>query len=131
MIRFTTAGESHGKALVGVLEGIPAGLSVVADDINRQLRRRMAGYGRGARMKLEVDEVEILSGVRAGETLGSPIALLIPNRDWVNWGDIMGVEPDPPGRMMAVATMPIRLAVIAKIPSQPLLILCSSILHLS
>jgi chorismate synthase len=96
MIRFTTAGESHGKTLVAVLEGIPAGLSVIAEDINRQLRRRMVGYGRGTRMKLEADEVEILSGVRAGETLGSPIALLIWNRDWVNWEDVMSVEPDPP-----------------------------------
>ncbi len=98
MIRFTTAGESHGKTLVAVLEGIPAGLSVIAEDINLQLRRRMAGYGRGARMKLEADEVEMISGVRAGETLGSPIALLIRNRDWVNWEEVMGVEPDPPGR---------------------------------
>ncbi|KPJ94227.1 MAG: chorismate synthase, partial [Gemmatimonas sp. SG8_17] len=70
---------------------------VVAEDINRQLRRRMAGYGRGARMKLEADEVEILSGVRAGETLGSPITFLIRNRDWVNWEEIMCAEPDPPG----------------------------------
>ncbi len=98
MIRFTTAGESHGKTLVAVLEGIPAGLSVIAEDINLQLRRRMAGYGRGARMKLEADEVEMISGVRAGETLGSPIALLIRNRDWVNWEEVMSVEPDPPGR---------------------------------
>ncbi len=98
MIRFTTAGESHGKALVGILEGIPAGLTLVAEDIDRELRCRMAGYGRGARMKIESDAVEILSGVRAGETLGSPVALLIPNRDWDNWTDVMAVEPDAAGK---------------------------------
>ena len=95
MIKFTTAGESHGKALVAILEGIPAGLQLVADDIDCQLRRRMAGYGRGARMKIESDAVEFLSGVRAGQTLGSPIALLIRNRDWDNWVDVMAAEPDP------------------------------------
>ena len=92
MIRFTTAGESHGKALIAIVEGIPAGLPFVADDVNRQLRRRMAGYGRGARMKIESDAVEFLSGVRAGETLGSPIAMLIPNKDWANWVDIMSAD---------------------------------------
>ncbi len=96
MIGFTTAGESHGKGLVAILEGMPAGVPLVADDIDRQLRRRMAGYGRGARMKIEADGAEVLSGVRAGQTLGSPIALLIRNRDWENWKDIMAVEPDPP-----------------------------------
>ena len=95
MIKFTTAGESHGKALVAILEGIPAGLQLVADDIDCQLRRRMAGYGRGARMKIESDAVEFLSGVRAGQTLGSPIALLIRNKDWDNWVDVMAAEPDP------------------------------------
>ena len=94
MIRFTTAGESHGKGLVAILEGIPAGLPLVADDVNRDLRRRMQGYGRGARMKIEADAVEFLSGVRAGETLGSPIALVIANRDWDNWSDVMAPEPD-------------------------------------
>ena len=69
MIRFTTAGESHGKALVAILEGIPAGLPLVAADVNRELKRRMGGYGRGARMQIEADQVEFLSGVRAGETL--------------------------------------------------------------
>lgn len=94
MIRFTTAGESHGKGLVAILEGVPAGLPLVAEDVNRDLRRRMAGYGRGARMKIEQDEAELLSGVRNGETLGSPIALLIWNRDWENWKDVMAPEPD-------------------------------------
>jgi chorismate synthase len=96
MIRFTTAGESHGQALVAVLEGIPAGLPLVAADVDADLRRRMGGHGRGARMKIEADRAEILSGVRAGETLGSPIALLIRNLDWDNWRDVMAVEPDPP-----------------------------------
>ncbi|MCZ6915302.1 MAG: chorismate synthase [Gemmatimonadetes bacterium] len=94
MIRFTTAGESHGKGLVAILEGIPAGLPLVADDVNRELRRRMQGYGRGARMKIEADAVEFLAGVRAGETLGSPIALFIANKDWENWTDVMAAEPD-------------------------------------
>jgi chorismate synthase len=94
MIRFTTAGESHGKALVAILEGMPAGMELTTEDIDRQLRRRMTGYGRGARMKIEDDSVEFLSGVRAGVTLGSPIALLIRNRDWKNWSDVMAPEPD-------------------------------------
>jgi chorismate synthase len=97
MIRFTTAGESHGRGLVAVLEGIPAGLPLRAEDIDRQLKRRMAGYGRGARMKIESDAVEFLSGVRAGETLGSPIAMVIWNRDWENWTDVMAPEPDEDG----------------------------------
>jgi chorismate synthase len=98
MLRFSTAGESHGRALVAILEGIPAGLRLLSWDIDAELRRRMAGYGRGARMKIEDDRVELLSGVRAGETLGSPIAMLIPNRDWENWADIMAPEPDEPGK---------------------------------
>lgn len=97
MIRFTTAGESHGRGLVAILEGVPAGLALVTDDVNRDLRRRMGGYGRGARMKIEDDCAEFLSGVRAGETLGSPIALLIWNRDWENWRDVMAPEPDAAG----------------------------------
>jgi chorismate synthase len=95
--RFTTAGESHGRGLVGVLEGIPAGLPVSAAQVNAELKRRMAGYGRGARMKIEADEIEWLSGVRAGETLGSPIAMLIWNRDWEHWRDVMAPEADPAG----------------------------------
>src|SRR5256886_5847799 len=80
--RFTTAGESHGRGLVGILEGIPAGLPVSAERVNAELKRRMGGYGRGARMKIESDQIEWLAGVRAGETLGSPIAMLVWNRDW-------------------------------------------------
>ncbi|HZM69671.1 MAG TPA: chorismate synthase [Candidatus Cryosericum sp.] len=93
MLRFLTAGESHGQALVAILDGIPAGLALGAADIDRQLARRQQGYGRGARMKIEQDRVQILSGVRLGRTLGSPIGLLIPNRDWENWRTAMSVEP--------------------------------------
>ena len=93
MLRFTTAGESHGKALVSILEGMPAGLPLVADDVNVELARRQQGYGRGRRMQIEKDAIQFLSGVRAGETIGSPIAMLIENRDWKNWQEIM----DPAG----------------------------------
>ena len=94
--RFTTAGESHGRGLVGILEGIPAGLPVSAERINAELKRRMGGYGRGARMKIESDQIEWLAGVRAGETLGSPIAMLVWNRDWEHWRDVMAPEADAP-----------------------------------
>ncbi len=97
MIRYLTAGESHGKALVGILEGIPAGASLDADYLNCQLRRRQQGYGRGGRMKIETDTVEILSGVRFGRTLGSPIALMIRNNDWQNWMERMSIDGDGPG----------------------------------
>lgn len=104
MLRFTTAGESHGQGLVAVLEGIPAGLALLADDINEQLARRQQGYGRGRRMQIETDAVEIISGVRAGETIGSPIAMWIENRDWKNWQEIMDPAPRPedPERKRAV-----------------------------
>lgn len=92
MLRYTTAGESHGKALVTIIEGIPAGLDITGEEINRQLQRRQKGYGRGGRMSIESDEADILSGVRAGRTTGSPIALSIRNRDWENWQEIMAVE---------------------------------------
>jgi chorismate synthase len=91
-LRFSTAGESHGKALVTIVEGLPAGLPVSAGWVDRELARRMQGYGRGARMKIERDRIEWLSGVRAGETLGSPVAMMIPNRDWDNWEDVMAYE---------------------------------------
>jgi len=91
-IRFTTAGESHGKGLLAIVEGLPAGLRVDAAWVNHELARRMQGYGRGARMKIEQDQVEWLAGIRAGETLGSPVAMLIPNRDWANWEDVMAPE---------------------------------------
>jgi len=93
LLRLTTAGESHGPALLCTLEGMPAGIPLTADDINAELFRRQQGYGRGRRMQIERDEVELLSGVRAGETLGSPIAMLIRNRDWKNWVEIMDPAP--------------------------------------
>ena len=91
--RFTTAGESHGKALVAVVEGLPAGLSIDIAAINHELWRRQQGYGRGGRMKIETDEVHVLSGVRHGKALGSPVALMIENRDFVHWTDVMSAEP--------------------------------------
>lgn len=96
-VRFTTAGESHGRGLVGVLEGMPAGLPLDAATVNADLKRRMAGYGRGARMKIEADEIEWLAGVRAGETIGAPIAMLVWNRDWTHWQDVMAPEAQAPG----------------------------------
>jgi len=95
MLRFLTAGESHGKALVAILEGIPSGLKLQSKDIDKDLKRRQRGYGRGGRMSIEKDRVEILSGVRFGKTLGSPIALLIRNLDWPNWSQIMSIEEIP------------------------------------
>jgi len=92
MIRYLTAGESHGKALSAIVEGFPAGVPVDKDFINEQLKKRQGGYGRGKRMNIEHDQVEILSGVRNGETLGSPISLKVKNKDWANWQDIM--SPD-------------------------------------
>ena len=93
MLRYLTAGESHGKALTAIVEGMPSGLKITEEKINEQLARRQKGYGRGGRMKIETDKVEILSGVRLGETLGSPITLQIKNKDWENWQEIMRYEP--------------------------------------
>jgi chorismate synthase len=95
MLRFLTAGESHGQALTVIIEGVPAGLPLSADDLAADLARRQLGYGRGRRMAIERDQAEVLSGVRHGETLGSPIALLIRNRDWVNWQYTMSVGAAP------------------------------------
>jgi len=91
--RFLTAGESHGKALTVIIEGLPAGLPLTEDYIALDLRRRQGGYGRGQRQQIEEDRAEILSGVRHGLTLGSPLSLVIRNRDWANWQDVMQVEP--------------------------------------
>src|SRR4030042_3711785 len=91
--RFLTAGESHGKGLTVIIEGIPAGLALDEEYIARDLRRRQGGYGRSSRMKIEQDRAEILSGVRHGLTIGSPIALLIWNRDRENWEEMMAVAP--------------------------------------
>src|SRR2546423_8989903 len=93
MFRFITAGESHGRSLVAIVEGLPAGVAVDVEKIDRELERRQWGYGRGGRMKIERDRVEILSGVRHGLTLGSPLALMIENKDWANWTEVMSVEP--------------------------------------
>src|SRR5258705_3927754 len=96
MFRFTTAGESHGRGLVAVLEGIPAGLPLTADGVNAELKRRMGGYGRGARMKIESDQIEWLPGGRAGETLRSPIAMLLWNPDWEHWQDLIAPDGHSP-----------------------------------
>ena len=96
MVRFLTAGESHGRALIVILEGIPAGLPLDLDAITVDLRRRQGGYGRGRRMAIESDSAQILSGVRAGQTIGSPIAMMIENRDWANWQYTMRVTEEPP-----------------------------------
>src|SRR5262245_60688311 len=93
LLRFTTAGESHGPALISVLEGMPAGLPLLAADVDVELARRQQGYGRGRRMQIERDAIEFLAGVRAGETIGAPIAMLIRNRDWENWQEIMDPAP--------------------------------------
>jgi chorismate synthase len=95
-IRFLTAGESHGRGLVCIIEGLPANLELSSEYINRELERRQRGYGRGGRMKIEKDSVQILSGVRFGKTLGGPIALFIENRDWENWKEKMAVEGERP-----------------------------------
>jgi chorismate synthase len=96
MLRFLTAGESHGRALVIIIEGMPAGLPLTEDAIARDLARRQLGYGRGRRMAIERDRAEILSGVRRGETIGGPISLVIQNRDWTNWQHTMSIEAEPP-----------------------------------
>jgi chorismate synthase len=96
-LRFTTAGESHGAALTAILEGVPAGLPLLAEHIDRQLARRQQGYGRGRRMQIEQDAVELMAGVRAGQTIGAPIAMLVRNRDWKNWQEIMDPAPPPRG----------------------------------
>ena len=104
MIRYLTAGESHGQALVGIVEGVPAGLPLTAEEIDHQLWRRQQGYGRGGRMRIEKDAVEILSGVRFGKSLGSPVALVVRNRDWEHWRQKMAVEGS--GRGVEKITVP-------------------------
>ena len=96
MLRLLTAGESHGQALVITVDGVPAGLQLDIDALNSQLRRRQGGYGRGRRMAIESDRAEILAGVRHGRTTGAPVAMLIRNRDWVNWQQTMYVEAEMP-----------------------------------
>ncbi len=104
--RFLTAGESHGEALIAVIDGVPAGLPIAPAEINEDLVRRQRGYGRGGRMKIERDRVRILSGVRWGLTLGSPITLEIANLDWENWKATMSVAPPEPGAPAKPVTRP-------------------------
>ena len=98
MLRFQTAGESHGQALVAILSGLPAGVRVDFAYVDRELKRRMGGYGRGGRMKIESDTAQFLSGIRHGQTIGSPITVQIENRDWGNWKDALAVEDSPETR---------------------------------
>ena len=92
-MRYLTAGESHGPELTTIIEGVPAGLTLSVEAINQELARRQGGYGRGGRMKIEKDQIRITSGVRHGKTLGSPITMIVENRDWKNWQKVMSVEP--------------------------------------
>jgi chorismate synthase len=104
MLRFATAGESHGESLVALVSGMPAGVPVTAECINRELWRRQQGYGRGGRMRIETDTAHVVSGIRHGQTIGAPIAMLIANRDWENWRDILPVEAGDPTKHKAVAS---------------------------
>ncbi|HEX8811955.1 MAG TPA: chorismate synthase, partial [Terracidiphilus sp.] len=104
MLHFSTAGESHGEALVALLSGMPAGLAVDLDFVNHELWRRQQGYGRGGRMRIERDAAHILSGVRHGKTIGSPIAIQLANQDWQNWAEALPVEPGDPTRHKRVAS---------------------------
>ena len=96
MLRFLTAGESHGRGLVVVVDGVPAGLTLDLARLTALLRRRQGGYGRGRRMAIESDRADVMSGVRRGVTTGAPITLVVENRDWVNWQRTMHVEPEAP-----------------------------------
>jgi len=104
MLRFSTAGESHGEALVAMLSGMPAGLAIDLEFVNRELWRRQQGYGRGGRMRIERDEAHILSGVRHGKTIGSPIALQLANKDWQNWTEALPIEEGDPAKHKRVAS---------------------------
>jgi len=106
MIRFLTAGESHGKALTTIIEGFPSNLKITKGYIDAQLKRRQMGYGRGGRMKIETDTAEILSGIRYGKTMGSPISLLIRNRDWENWIHLMDAEQRKKGSVKITVPRP-------------------------
>jgi chorismate synthase len=106
LLRFLTAGESHGPGLTVIVEGLPAGVPLDREKVDDDLRRRQGGYGRGGRMKIETDRVEILSGVRHGKTLGSPIAFLVRNKDFENWKDVMAPDPPPPAVARRVLKYP-------------------------
>jgi chorismate synthase len=103
MLRWLTAGESHGPALVAILEGLPAGVAVTSEDIGAALQRRRLGYGRGARMSFEQDELEIIGGMRHGETLGSPVAIRIGNSEWPKWELVMAADPVDPAELEGLA----------------------------
>src|SRR5450830_1437631 len=108
MLRWLTSGESHGQALVGILEGVPAGVAVQSADIRAALARRRLGYGRGARMKFEQDEVRILGGVRLGQTQGGPVAIEIGNSEWPKWVDVMSADPvDDPEKLDRARNAPL------------------------
>ena len=98
MLRFFTAGESHGEALVALISGLPAGVPVDQEFVNHELWRRQQGYGRGGRMRIEQDRAHILSGVRHGKTIGSPVSIQIENRDWKNWTEVLPVATGEVGR---------------------------------
>lgn len=104
MLRFSTAGESHGESLIALLSGLPAGIPIEEAFVNRELWRRQQGYGRGGRMRIETDTAHILSGVRHGKTIGSPIAIEIENRDWKNWTEVLPVGAGDPAKHKAVAS---------------------------
>src|SRR3954471_5636102 len=107
MLRFLTAGESHGKALATIIEGVPAGLTIDLDAVTSELKRRQTGYGRGRRMAIESDRAEVLSGIRHGVTTGAPIALLIPNKDWENWQRTMYAGSEMPGDATGAERAPV------------------------
>src|SRR3954462_2999441 len=107
MLRFLTAGESHGKALVAIIEGVPAGLAIDIEALTADLRRRQTGYGRGRRMLIESDRAEPLSGIRHGLTTGGPNAVLIPNKDWENWQRTMYAEPEMPAAASGADRLPV------------------------
>src|ERR1700723_929288 len=104
MLRFSTAGESHGECLIALISGLPAGLDVDLEFIDRELWRRQQGYGRGGRMRIEQDRAHLLSGVRHGKTIGSPVSIQIENRDWKNWTEALPVAAGDPEKHKAVAS---------------------------
>ena len=121
-LRFLTAGESHGPALTVIVEGLPAGVAIARDAIDRQLRRRMSGYGRGGRMQIEKDAVEILGGVRFGRTIGSPVSLLVRNLDHVNWRDAMSSDgPHPGAELVDDHPQGVEVGALIGLPAQDLL----------
>ena len=113
-LKFLTAGESHGKSLVGIIEGLPAGLSISSEAINNDLARRQKGFGRGGRMKIETDKARILSGIRHGKSLGSPVSLLIENKDWENWTEIMSSDSKPKTQNLPAGRQGSKLKIVTR-----------------